>query len=184
MRVTAWLTALGLASMMVACSGSPSDTPSTGNENVGPGITSTLVLSGALQGAVSVDNDGSSLDTGQIGCTQPDLSGEVPFGFIFQGHLPGQPIAGLEVSIAQTQSASNVADPHIKVTFPNPANAADILIADNGYQWNTATYGTLTIDLSGTTETGTVNAEVSSGPGATGAATQVGISGSWHCTTM
>jgi hypothetical protein len=184
MRIKAWLAALGLAATMVACSGSPSDTPSTGNENVGPGITSTLVLTGALQGAVSIDNDGSSLDTGQIGCTQPDLSGEVPFGFILQGHLPGQPVASLEVNIAQTQSTSNVADPHIKVTFPNAANAADILIADNGFQWNTATFGTLTIDLSGTIETGTVNAEVTTGSGATGAANEVGISGSWRCTTM
>jgi hypothetical protein len=167
---------------MAAC-GESTATPSESPEiNGGTGITASLVLSGALQGEVSIDDDGSSLDIGRMGCTQPDLSGEVAFGILFQGHLPGQPASSVEINIAQTQSTQNVANPHLHITFPDAANVADIDIEQNGSAWNTARYGTLSINLSGTTETGAVNAEVSQGTGAADVATEVGISGSWSCT--
>jgi hypothetical protein len=172
-----------LCMAMAGCSGaSTASPPASPDINGGTGITASLVLSGALQGAVSIDDDGSSLDLGRMGCTQPDLSGEVAFGILFQGHLPGQAASSVEINIAQTQSTANVANPHIHITFPDPANVADIDIEQNGFAWNTATYGTLSINLSGTTETGAVNAEVSQGTGTAGVAADVGISGSWSCT--
>jgi hypothetical protein len=146
------------------------------------GITASLTMSGALLGAVTVDNDGSSLDAGRMGCTQPDISGEIPFGILFLGHLPGQAASTLQVSIAQTQSSANVANPHIKVTFPDAAEATDVDVQQGGVEWGTATSGTLSIDLSGTTETGTVDAEISGGASVPGPVTTLHISGTWSCT--
>jgi hypothetical protein len=139
-------------------------------------------MSGALQGAVTVDSDGSSLDASRMGCTQPDISGEIPFGILFLGHLPGQAASSLQVSIAQTQSAANVANPHISVTFPDTTNAMDIDLQQGGIKWSTATSGTLTIDLSGTTETGTVDAEISGGATVPGPVTTLHITATWSCT--
>jgi hypothetical protein len=154
----------------------------TGHPDTDIGITASLALSGALEGTVTVDNDGSSLDSGRMGCTQPDISGEVPFGILFLGHLAGQAAGSLEVSITQTQSAANSADPNISVTFPDPTHATTVDLQQGGIDWGSATSGTVSMHLDGTTETGTVDAQITGGATVPGPVTTVHLSGTWSCT--
>jgi hypothetical protein len=172
--------ALVTLAVLAGCgSASPANTAHTDTQL---GITASLALSGAVQGTVTVDNDGSSLDAGRMGCTQPDISGEVPFGILFLGHVTGQAAASLEVSITQTQSTANSANPNIDVTFPDPTDTTEIDLQQGGIEWDTATSGTVSIHLDGTTETGTVDAQVTGGATVPGPVTTVHISGTWSCT--
>jgi hypothetical protein len=68
------------------------------------------------------------------------------------------------------------------VTSPDAANATDIDVQHDGVEWNKATSGTMSIDLSGTTETCAVDAEITGGADAPGLVTTLHVSGTWSCT--
>jgi hypothetical protein len=189
MSARIWVATLTLTAAIAACGGSSGSGPASngGGSNTGSsggssggGITESLTLSGAVQGQVAYDNNGNSLGLGRAGCTKPNLSSEEPFGILFLGHLPGQAGASLEVNIAQSASAANVANPHVSLTFPNVTNSVDINVDQGTSQWGNTLSGTLTINLSGQTETGAVDANVQGGS-SSGSTTQIHVAGNWSC---
>jgi hypothetical protein len=183
MSTRLWVVTLALTAAIAACGSSSGSGPASnsGSSNSGSssgasggsGVTESLTLSGALHGA-------SSLGLGRAGCTKPDLSSGEPFGILFLGHLPGQADASLEINIAQSASAANVASPHVSLTFPDAADSVDINVAQGSGKWGYTASGTLSINLSGATETGAVDADVQ-GSSASGATTQIHVAGNWSC---
>ncbi|MGD0194469.1 MAG: hypothetical protein ABSC35_06375 [Candidatus Dormibacteria bacterium] len=190
MSTRLWVVTLALTAAIAACGSSSGSGPASnsGSSNSGSssgasggsGVTESLTLSGALQGEVTYDNGASSLGLGRAGCTKPDLSSGEPFGILFLGHLPGQADASLEINIAQSASAANVASPHVSLTFPDAADSVDINVAQGSGKWGYTASGTLSINLSGATETGAVDADVQ-GSSASGATTQIHVAGNWSC---
>jgi hypothetical protein len=190
MAARLWVATLTLTAAIAACGSSSGSGPATngGSSNNGSssgasggsGVTESLTLSGALQGQVTYDNGGSSLGLARAGCTKPDLSSGQPFGILFLGHLPGQADASLEVNIAQSASAANVASPHVSLTYPDAADSVDINISQGSGKWGYTMSGTLSINVSGGTETGAVDADVQ-GSSASGSSTQIHVAGNWSC---
>jgi hypothetical protein len=180
------LAVAGIA-IVAGCGSSSSSTASAGNNSSagggGAGNGSSpniaLTLSGALQGSVVYDDDASSLGLGHQGCSKADIGGNFPFGIIFRGHVAGGSPASILFNIGQAAPSSSAGlSSSVSVSLPfNGQPLTYVDIEQGNSKWQAAAAGTLSMTLSGNTETGQIDADVSAG----GSNQGLHVKGTWNC---